>query len=101
MSDAHEKDRWRELADLLGLPPEHGEQTESGSPAASHAEPEFLEPEQPIEIAEENGPEPVSEASFEEPTFEPRETTVLPSAQAEPDAAAVTELTNEESDTGE
>ncbi len=66
MSDQHDADRWRELADLLGLPPD---ENKSAKPSPqTHKEEKAAPPHIPEH--DRYTAEPVAEDSFEPPTYE-------------------------------
>src|SRR5262245_54882960 len=85
MSDTHDRERWRELADLLGLPPDEKEPAApppaaplpAAPPAASRAPEKPPEEGRPVAESLELA-EPVAEDSFEPAEYEPTAATAIP-----------------------
>ncbi len=76
MSERAEKDRWNELAELLGLPPD-----EKKSEAAAPPPPAPPPPAAPVFHHEQSAPELPEAVSMETETFEPAEIMEAPAMQ--------------------
>jgi hypothetical protein len=104
MSDVNEKDRWRELADLLGLPPDEEPKPMPMSPpppVPPIIQQDAIEWQRPVHEAVVTPPEPIAEEIFEDVVFEETERSVPPFPIEEAAEIPNPEPMNRESDAGE